>query len=86
LGRGGDPLSPLEKWTREKKRERGKERQKKRQRKKDREKKDRQTDRAFPDMPDFRFFSTEYDRWHKKWQLEKFNYTTHADKIRLIIK
>jgi hypothetical protein len=35
------------------------------------------TDRAFPDMPDPRSFSSEYDRWHRKWQL-KFN-TTHAD-------
>jgi hypothetical protein len=54
--------------------------------KKDRENKDRQTDRqSIPDMPDPRSFSSEYDRWHKKWQLEKFN-TTHADKIGLIIK
>jgi hypothetical protein len=37
----------------------------KRDREKDREKKARQTDRAFPNMPDPRSFSSENDRWHK---------------------
>jgi hypothetical protein len=53
-------------------RERGKRDREKRQKKKERQT-DRQTDIAFPDMPDPVLF-----RWHKKWQLEKFN-TTHAD-------
>jgi hypothetical protein len=74
-------MAPLEKWTREK-RERG---GKKDRKKTEKRKTCRQTDRAFPDMPDPRCFSSEYDRWHKKWQLEKFS-TTHADKIGLIIK
>jgi len=32
-------------------------------------------ERAFPDMPDPRSFSSEYDRWHKMWQLEKSSAT-----------
>ena len=32
-------------------------------------------EKAFPDMPDPRSFSSEYDRWHKMWQLEKSSAT-----------